>query len=112
MVPDRCSPAPSYPKARPSGAPWSLRDSGRLRKAIIRRERYRCALCDAAGQVTGLDVHHIQPKGIGGSRLLDHPGNLIALCRTCHESAHRNVPRWRPRLHAIARRSVARFRYP
>jgi 5-methylcytosine-specific restriction endonuclease McrA len=31
-----------------------------------------------------VDVAHIQPKGLGGSRLLDYPGNLLALCRDCH----------------------------
>ena len=36
------------------------------------------------------DVHHLENRGMGGSRLLDTPDNLIGLCRFCHERAHRD----------------------
>ena len=32
-----------------------------------------------------IDIHHIDCKGMGGSKLRDHIKNLIALCRNCHE---------------------------
>ncbi|WP_394327387.1 HNH endonuclease [Halopelagius longus] len=32
-----------------------------------------------------LDVHHIVPRGQGGS---DRFSNLVALCRQCHDAAH------------------------
>ena len=35
-----------------------------------------------------VDIHHIQPKGMGGSKKLDYPENLIALCRNDHDKAH------------------------
>jgi len=31
-----------------------------------------------------VDIHHISPRGLGGSKLKDYPENLIALCRECH----------------------------
>jgi len=34
------------------------------------------------------DIHHISPKGMGGKAGKDHIGNLVALCRKCHEDAH------------------------
>lgn len=91
---------------------WTLRDGGVLRAAVIRRDLFRCVMCNASGYVTGLDIHHADPKGMGGSKILDHPENLVSLCRTCHDTAHRDIPRWRPRLQAIAARSMPRFTYP
>jgi len=31
-----------------------------------------------------VDIHHISPRGMGGSKLKDYPENLIALCREHH----------------------------
>ena len=36
-----------------------------------------------------VDIHHISPRGMGGSKLKDYPENLIALCRECHEEVER-----------------------
>ena len=36
-----------------------------------------------------VDIHHIIPRGMGGSKLRDYPENLIALCRECHEEVER-----------------------
>ena len=41
-------------------------------------------LCQCCGGVA-VDIHHIDCKGMGGSKLRDHIENLIALCRKCHE---------------------------
>lgn len=35
-----------------------------------------------------IDIHHIDNKGIGGSKTKDYISNLIALCRECHTDAH------------------------
>ena len=35
-----------------------------------------------------VDIHHIHPKGMGGSKLMDNIENLMALCRVCHNMAH------------------------
>lgn len=51
------------------------------------REKYenRCGNCGAQGNQVTLDVHHIVPRGQGGSNLM---GNQILLCRPCHDAAH------------------------
>ena len=33
------------------------------------------------------DIHHIKPRGMGGSKCKDYIENLSALCRPCHEKA-------------------------
>lgn len=57
----------------------------KLRKAIYRRDGYRCALCD---DVRGLQVHHIIRRAHGGS---NDPANLITLCWRCHAEAHGTI---------------------
>lgn len=52
------------------------------RKAIYRREGWRCALCDSPKY---LQIHHIIRRSQGGG---NHPHNLIALCSDCHALAH------------------------
>jgi len=51
------------------------------------REFPDCAMC------LRLDtqVHHIQPKGMGGSKERDVPGNWITLCHSHHMAAHYRV---------------------
>ena len=52
------------------------------RKAIYRRDGYRCALCDST---RFLQIHHVVPRGEGGT---SSPMNLICLCSDCHALAH------------------------
>ena len=33
------------------------------------------------------DIHHLEPRGMGGSKLKDYIDNLIGLCRGCHIEA-------------------------
>jgi hypothetical protein len=42
-----------------------------------------CEVCNNKA----VDIHHIQPRGMGGSKFRDTPDNLIALCRPCHHEA-------------------------
>jgi len=42
-----------------------------------------CEVCNRRA----VDIHHIEPRGMGGSKLLDTPENLMALCRECHHEA-------------------------
>lgn len=42
-----------------------------------------CEVCGAQAQ----DIHHIQPRGMGGSKTRDTADNLIAMCRACHHEA-------------------------
>lgn len=43
--------------------------------------------CDICYE-TAVDVHHIDNRKLGGSKLLDIPENLIALCRKHHLEVH------------------------
>lgn len=40
-----------------------------------------CEICMSKA----VDIHHIKPRGMGGSKKSDTPDNLMALCRRCHE---------------------------
>jgi 5-methylcytosine-specific restriction enzyme A len=57
-----------------------------VRKQILTRDDWKCVKCSGAAN----DVHHRKLKGMGGSKLLDTPANLISLCRTCHSWVHAN----------------------
>lgn len=54
-------------------------------EAVRDRDRHRCANCRASGPDVTLDVHHVVPRGRGGS---DRMSNLVLLCRRCHDAAH------------------------
>jgi 5-methylcytosine-specific restriction endonuclease McrA len=40
-----------------------------------------CEVC----QSKAVDIHHIEARGMGGSKSKDEIENLMALCRNCHE---------------------------
>ncbi len=40
-----------------------------------------CELC----QRPAVDIHHIDARGMGGSRKADEIKNLMAVCRRCHD---------------------------
>lgn len=64
------------------------------RREVYRRDGWRCALCDSTD---GLQIHHVKPRGKGGS---DHPMNLITLCWRCHAAAHGSIMQADPWLQA------------
>lgn len=67
----------------------SAKISSTDRKAVYRRERWRCALCDSD---QGLQIHHVIPRGQGGT---DYRHNLVALCWRCHAMIHgTQFPDW------------------
>jgi len=55
-----------------------------VRAAVLARDRHRCATpgCRSAHF---LEVHHVMPRGKGGSNRED---NLITLCSRCHRFVH------------------------
>ena len=67
------------------------------RRAVYRRDGYRCALCD---DVRGLQIHHAMPRSVGGS---DDEMNLVTLCwpatqkRTAHSCPNVTARRVRPK---------------
>ena len=44
-------------------------------------DRMQCEMCGREAT----DIHHIQRRGMGGSKTADRAENLMALCRQCHE---------------------------
>jgi len=45
------------------------------------------ALCEFFNEAVGVDVHHIIPRGMGGSRIIPKPEELILLSRGAHDLA-------------------------
>ncbi len=45
-----------------------------------------CVMCGNQAQ----DIHHLSPRGMGGSNKKDYIENLAALCRQHHEKAEHN----------------------
>ena len=43
--------------------------------------------CEMNCGTEAVDIHHIQARGIGGSKCKDYIENLVALCRDCHNMA-------------------------
>jgi len=60
-----------------------------IRSVILTRDNYSCQICGAVFDGSfPLVVHHKIPWQCGG---IDHPNNLITLCRTCHPCVERGV---------------------
>jgi hypothetical protein len=57
----------------------------KTREAVHARDREQCVNCGRTGPETTLDVHHIVPRGKGGSNRLS---NLALLCRQCNDAVH------------------------
>lgn len=51
-----------------------------IRRSVIDRDCHACYIC---GKKTGLHVHHIKPKAVGGKDVME---NLVTLCSGCHRS--------------------------
>lgn len=58
-----------------------------LKRQVIARDGYFCLMalpcCAGEAQTT----HHRANRGSGGSTVLDHPGNLVAVCLRCNSAA-------------------------
>ena len=61
--------------------------SNTLRKAVYRRDHYRCVLCDGTD---GIQSHHVIPRGEGGASTAQ---NLVTLCWRDHAFIH-SGKRW------------------
>jgi 5-methylcytosine-specific restriction endonuclease McrA len=55
-----------------------------VRAAVLARDRYRCAT-QGCRSTSFLEVHHVKPRGRGGSNRAE---NLITLCSRCHGFVH------------------------
>jgi hypothetical protein len=57
-----------------------------VRAAVLARDRHRCA-APGCRSTHFLEVHHVTPRGLGGSNRAE---NLITLCSRCHGFVHEN----------------------
>ena len=62
-----------------------------------------CEVCGA----TAVDIHHIESRGMGGSKQADTIENLMALCRTCHV-AYGDIKEHKERLQATHNHHLAK----
>ena len=58
--------------------------------------------CEACNRWNGTDVHHIEARGMGGSKHADTIDNLMLLCRECHirYGDKKQFKDWLKRVHA------------
>jgi 5-methylcytosine-specific restriction endonuclease McrA len=58
-----------------------------------------CEICGAKA----VDLHHIERRGMGGSKSADRIENIMALCRKCHDSKgdRKEWKEWLIKLHNI-----------
>lgn len=56
-----------------------------IRKAVLRRDNYKCVECGTPCRSAEADVHHLLPRSAGGP---DEPSNLVTLCDGCHAAHH------------------------
>lgn len=47
-------------------------------------------LCMGCEKAEAVDIHHLSPRGSGGSKHKDIPSNLAPVCRSCHWKAETN----------------------
>lgn len=48
---------------------------------------WQCEACNKMGLLNkGLELHHIQARGMGGTKKPDRVENLMSLCVDCHKS--------------------------
>jgi 5-methylcytosine-specific restriction endonuclease McrA len=62
--------------------------------------------CEVCGG-TAVDIHHIESRGMGGSKLADTIENLMALCRPCHVT-YGDIKEWKERLQATHNHHLAK----
>ena len=55
-----------------------------VREYVLFRDKHTCQYCKGKSKDKILNVHHIRSRKTHG----DRPGNLITLCKTCHNKLH------------------------
>lgn len=66
-------------------------------------------MCEVCGNAA-TDIHHIQRRGMGGSRKADRIENLMALCRTCHDR-YGDRREWKEYLQSIHNEMIESWQY-
>ncbi len=74
---------------------YKTKEWQRVRTAVLSLDKNECQMCKAQGRYTRADtVHHINElkhkPDLGLSVWNENKRNLIAVCATCHEIAHKH----------------------
>ena len=48
-------------------------------------------MCEMCQQDRAVDIHHLDNRGMGGSKTKDYIENLVGLCRDCHNNAENDT---------------------
>lgn len=59
-----------------------------LRERIIKRDNHQCWHCP---EVEAISLQHRKNRGMGGSKILDVPSNLIVLCSAMNSAIESNA---------------------
>ncbi|HZK60481.1 MAG TPA: RNA-guided endonuclease IscB [Anaerovoracaceae bacterium] len=59
-------------------------DSWNVREYVLFRDNHKCQHCHGKSGDKVLNTHHVESRQTGG----DSPGNLVTLCKTCHDKYH------------------------
>ena len=71
-----------------SGFDYMGRRWRHTRMSVLRRDGYQCQMCRRYGRtVDATEVHHIKHVD-DHPDLAFEPGNLISLCKACHNKQH------------------------
>lgn len=58
------------------------------RAEVMERSGGLCEVCHTTGDFRGLSIHHIKPKGIGGTRQMYKVTDLLLVCGKHHSERH------------------------
>lgn len=65
---------------------------GKLRLSILKRDNYRCQMCNVILESKDLHVHHITPyRSFQNPESANIPENLVSLCPSCHRRAEQSL---------------------
>lgn len=64
-------------------------------KAWLREDR-ACGRCKRSLEFSEMELHHLQSRGLGGSKRSDVLENVLALCNPCHRAVSPQ-PQWTPK---------------
>lgn len=74
----------SWHKDGKGNTPYQMGFKSYVRKAVLKRDDYKCAICDGTHRLT---IHHVDEN-----KTNDTLWNLITLCQACHLRHHKSLP--------------------
>jgi len=69
-----------------------------FREKVWNLQGFQCKDCRKLLRFHEMDLHHIDGRGMGGSKRDDVLGKVEGLCRPCHQNPRGSDPRKQPHL--------------